>query len=511
MENGESRRQVSSSRRRSASSSSNLGDMVEWSTDSDAYTLLGKIGQGAFASVWKARLVVGITTNNTNDDDEKRNNAAAVGTAVAVKVLNLDKVDSNLDEIRKEVQLMRLSLHPNILTCHTAFLSNKDLWVVTPFMDKGSAVQTLQYARRMRKQTLEKHIWYILQETLKGLQYIHDNGQIHRDVKGSNILLAGNGDVKLADFGVSGWLILPQNEKAKTFVGTPCWMAPEVMEQVDGYDYKADIWSLGITALELAKGYAPYAKYPPMKVLILTIQEDAPTLMTYDYEESHDDDELYEDPYVGGEEEIWTQDFHRFLREVLMKNPSKRPTCQELLKSNYFTTQTKRRPNASQELREDVCNIVPDADINNNTSITANNNTTPASVTDHNSTLKTHVSVMVNEVTEDDRPPGTTWVFSDGSQVVYNGDKKETDIEDVMSELDQFCSTTGGENYQQEQSTSLPKNNDDDDVDDDITPKHQHCDHQQKQNNDDGNDDDGLDDFFDEFENNTTGEHFQRN
>jgi serine/threonine-protein kinase OSR1/STK39 len=198
--------------------------VIEWPTDSSNYSFLGKIGQGAFASVWKAE------TNNTGTETNY----------CAVKVLNLDHVDSDLNEIRMEVQLMRLSLHPNILPCLTAFLAQTQLWVVTPFMNKGSAVHCLQQARRRLKRrhqqasggnyetsllSLEPHILYILQQTLLGLQYIHDNGQIHRDVKGSNILLDGSASVRVADFGVSGWLI-PQNEKAKTFVGTPCWMAP---------------------------------------------------------------------------------------------------------------------------------------------------------------------------------------------------------------------------------------------------------------------------------------------
>ena len=255
---------------------------LELPTDASSYTFLGKIGQGAFASVWKAQTTVSSSSSLSSSlsssskaagplqeqqhpppPENKECNSPTV--VVAIKVLNLDHVDSDLQEIRMEVQLMRLSLHPNILFCYTAFLEQTQLWVVTPFMNKGSSVSCLQQARQslinnrnrilvadhpptgstqpdhhpwlanhlqqqqqQQQQSLvsmEPHILYILQQTLLGLQYIHDNGQIHRDIKGSNILLNGAGQVKIADFGVSGWLI-PQNEKAKTFVGTPCWMAP---------------------------------------------------------------------------------------------------------------------------------------------------------------------------------------------------------------------------------------------------------------------------------------------
>lgn len=187
----------------------------EWTADATLYELVGKIGQGAFSTVWRAR--------------------SADGRECAVKVLNLDHVDTNLSEIRREVQAMRLSSHPNVLTCYTAFVNNINLWLLTPLMSKGSSLHCLQTARRALRQSnqkprMEDHILYIIHETILGLQYIHDNGQIHRDIKAGNILLNGNGEVRIADFGVSGWLIQggSQYEKAKTFVGTPCWMAPEV-------------------------------------------------------------------------------------------------------------------------------------------------------------------------------------------------------------------------------------------------------------------------------------------
>lgn len=195
----------------------------QWPTDATGYELVSKIGQGAFATVY-----LGQTTTTTIE-----NNSAAA--TCAVKILNLDHVDSDLAEIRREVQAMRLSSHPNVLTCFTAFCYDIHLWLVTPLMRKGSSLHCLQTVRHLLREQgravppLEGHILYILREALLGLQYLHQNGQIHRDVKGGNLLLDSNGDVKVADFGVSGWLVQAgqQQEKAKTFVGTPCWMAPE--------------------------------------------------------------------------------------------------------------------------------------------------------------------------------------------------------------------------------------------------------------------------------------------
>eukprot|EP00339_Tiarina_fusa_P023234 CAMPEP_0117002620 /NCGR_PEP_ID=MMETSP0472-20121206/4222_1 /TAXON_ID=693140 ORGANISM="Tiarina fusus, Strain LIS" /NCGR_SAMPLE_ID=MMETSP0472 /ASSEMBLY_ACC=CAM_ASM_000603 /LENGTH=370 /DNA_ID=CAMNT_0004703015 /DNA_START=255 /DNA_END=1367 /DNA_ORIENTATION=+ len=173
----------------------------------------------------------------------------------------------------------------------------------------------------------------ILREALKGIEYLHSTGRIHRDVKAGNLLVHDDGSVKVGDFGVSAWLIEAgmKREGRQTFVGTPCWMAPEVMEQVCGYDYKADIWSLGITALELAHGQAPLAKYPPMKVLLLTLQNPPPALKGVSF----------------------SKNFHNFVEACLQKDPSKRPSATQLLE-HKFLKQGKRADYVKQHLLKNL-------------------------------------------------------------------------------------------------------------------------------------------------------------
>jgi serine/threonine protein kinase len=165
----------------------------------------------------------------------------------------------------------------------------------------------------------ESWVKYILCEVLKGIQYLHDQKLIHRDIKAGNILLNSNGEVKIADFGVSTFMQEKgEDRNHATFVGTVCWMAPEVMEQMNGYAYGADVWSIGITALELAKGYAPYAKHAPMKVLLMTLQQPPPTLDTYDTNAS------------GTEWASNSSKFKKFIKNCLKRDPNDRSTVAQL-------------------------------------------------------------------------------------------------------------------------------------------------------------------------------------
>ncbi|XP_042510184.1 serine/threonine-protein kinase BLUS1-like isoform X2 [Macadamia integrifolia] len=269
-----------------------------FSTNPKDYQLLEEVGNGGSAIVYKAIYI-------------------PCEEVVAVKCLDLDRCNSNLEDIRKEAQTMLLIDHPNVIKAYCSFVVEHNLWVVMAFMAEGSCLHLMTVAYPDGFE--ESVIGSILKETLKALEYLHRHGHIHRDVKAGNILLDSNGEVKLGDFGVSTCMFDKgdRQRSRNTFVGTPCWMAPEVLQPGSGYDFKADIWSFGITALELAHGHAPFSKYPPMKVLLMTIQ-NAPPGLDYDRDKK------------------FSKSFKDMVSMCLVKDQTKRPTAEKLLKHAFF-------------------------------------------------------------------------------------------------------------------------------------------------------------------------------
>ncbi|KAK9076624.1 hypothetical protein SSX86_004958 [Deinandra increscens subsp. villosa] len=274
------------------------GGQKSYTTNPDHYNLLEEVGYGASATVYRA---IYLPSKDV----------------VAVKCLDLERINSNLDDIRREAQIMSLIDHPNVIRAFCSFVVNQNLWVVMPFMAEGSCLHLMKSAYPDGFE--EPAIASMLKETLKALEYLHRHGHIHRDVKAGNILLDTNGEIKLGDFGVSAGMFDSgdRQRSRNTFVGTPCWMAPEVLQPGSGYDFKADIWSFGITALELAHGHAPFSKYPPMKVLLMTIQ-NAPPGLDYDRDKR------------------FSKSFKELVAMCLVKDQTKRPTAEKLLKHSFF-------------------------------------------------------------------------------------------------------------------------------------------------------------------------------
>ncbi|EFJ21284.1 MAP kinase [Selaginella moellendorffii] len=263
------------------------------------YRVLEEIGHGRNATVHRALCV-------------------PRGEIVSIKSIDLEKCRSDLDEVRREAQTLSLIDHPNVVAALALFIVGQRLWVVMPYMAAGSCLTIMRVARPYGLDELL--VATVLRECLKALDYLHFHGHIHRDVKAGNILVDQHGGVKLGDFGVSACLFDCYNRqiaRRTTFAGTPCWMAPEVLDPVCGYDCSADIWSLGITALELAQGHAPLSDLPPMKMVLVELSSPPPTL----------------EPERA---KVFSKSFKDFVACCLQKEASKRPTAGKLLKHGFF-------------------------------------------------------------------------------------------------------------------------------------------------------------------------------
>uniref|UniRef100_A0A8C2EVY3 non-specific serine/threonine protein kinase n=1 Tax=Cyprinus carpio TaxID=7962 RepID=A0A8C2EVY3_CYPCA len=297
---------------------------VNFPDPSDTWEIIETIGKGTYGKVYKV----------LNRVD---------GSKAAVKIL--DPIHDIDEEIEAEYNILKaLSDHPNVVKFFGMFYKKDvkigdQLWLVLELCNGGSVTDLAKGMLKRGDRMEEPVIAYILHEALMGLQHLHINKTIHRDVKGNNILLTTEGGIKLVDFGVSAQLTNTRLRR-NTSVGTPFWMAPEVIaceQQLDStYDERCDVWSLGITAIELGDGDPPLADLHPMRALFKIPRNPPPTLH---------------------QPELWSIDFNDFLCKCLIKDFELRPSVFDLLQHVFIKQIVGREKTLQMQLMDNFCDF----------------------------------------------------------------------------------------------------------------------------------------------------------
>uniref|UniRef100_A0A674N4Y4 Mitogen-activated protein kinase kinase kinase kinase n=1 Tax=Takifugu rubripes TaxID=31033 RepID=A0A674N4Y4_TAKRU len=256
----------------------------------DDFEILLRVGGGTYGDVYKAR--------------NKQN-----GELAAIKVIKMEPGEDDFSIIQQEIVIVKSCKHPNIVAYYGSYIRANKLWICMEFCGGGS----LQDVYHVTGPLSEPQIAYISREMLQGLDYLHAQKKIHRDIKGANVLLNDQGEVKLADFGISAQ-ITATLARRMSFIGTPYWMAPEVaaVEIKGGYNELCDIWSVGITAIELAELQPPLFDVHPLRVLFLMSKSG------------------YQPPKLKDKSK-WSAHFYNFVKSMLVRNPKKRPNAAKML------------------------------------------------------------------------------------------------------------------------------------------------------------------------------------
>ncbi|CAD8209143.1 unnamed protein product [Paramecium pentaurelia] len=260
-----------------------------WNHDpEEEFELLELIGEGAYATVYKGR----------HKED---------GQIVAIKIIPM--VDE-IENLVQEIKILKDCQHPNIVSFLGSYYKDSNLWLIMEYCSGGSVLGLMEVMERGLNQ---EEISGIMYSTLLGIEYLHQNKKIHRDIKAGNILLDHKGQVKLADFGVAAQLTYSCADKG-TFIGTPFWMSPEVISK-SRYNQLTDIWSLGVTAIELAEGTPPYSHIHPVRAMF-AIKNNPPMGLT--------------------KPELWSKEFNQFVQGCLRVEVNERPTAQQLLQYTFI-------------------------------------------------------------------------------------------------------------------------------------------------------------------------------